>query len=185
MGPIEGTDDLLRKIRNFEERSIEAEGLIIYCIEEMNLLLGWPLAHVFACLGEDLFSSGQRSFWRMHSRGGAKRGHIDCLKALWPGTKLYPESGVPWLAYASAKPVWIEDIRQKPEADPTGILEEARLRAAFAIPILGRRKALGVIEWFHTEVREEEPALIETGLLLGKQVGMLLESRKSRSRRAA
>jgi len=178
-------ENLIRRLRDFDQRPIEAEGLIIYCIEEMNLVLGWPVAHVFACLGQELFSTPQRSFWRVHPQYGTAAGRLDTLRTAWPGSKLSPRSGVPWLAYSGREAVWIPDVGAYPGADPQGLLAGAGLRAALAVPIVTPDRVLGVLEWFHGEPRDEDIRLTAVSGVLGREVGRLLETRENTRSKAA
>jgi len=62
--------------------------------------------------------------------------------------------------YASAAPVWIADIT-KTHLRRRELIERAGLHGAFSFPLVANNQVLGVMEFFHRDVREPDSMLLQ------------------------
>jgi diguanylate cyclase (GGDEF)-like protein/PAS domain S-box-containing protein len=76
--------------------------------------------------------------------------------------------------YAAGKPVWITDITQDQAFNRRMLAERANLHGAFGFPLLGGGEVLGVMEFFHRDVREPDEMLIQIAQSIGSQIGQYM-----------
>jgi diguanylate cyclase (GGDEF)-like protein/PAS domain S-box-containing protein len=76
--------------------------------------------------------------------------------------------------FAARKPVWIADISREPGLQRHAFLERAGLHGAFAFPLIASGQVLGVLEFFHRDVREPDAMLIEVAQSIGSHIGQFI-----------
>jgi diguanylate cyclase (GGDEF)-like protein/PAS domain S-box-containing protein len=76
--------------------------------------------------------------------------------------------------FAAGKPVWITDIAQDEAFKRREYAEKADLHGAFGFPLLGSNEVLGVMEFFHRDVREPDEMLIQITQSIGSQIGQYM-----------
>ncbi len=89
-------------------------------------------------------------------------------------------SGLPGRVWASAQPAWVEDLSSEEAASPRApAFTRARLRSAFAFPVLLDSRVMGVMEFFSLHPRHTDRELLETAADLGAQMGQFIERRRA------
>jgi serine phosphatase RsbU (regulator of sigma subunit)/PAS domain-containing protein len=91
-------------------------------------------------------------------------------------------TGLPGRVWATGDPQWIPDVVHDLNFPRAPAAEKANLHGGLAIPISAGDQFLGVMEFFSTEVREPDDALLDTMAAIGSQLGHFLE-RERLSRR--
>jgi diguanylate cyclase (GGDEF)-like protein/PAS domain S-box-containing protein len=76
--------------------------------------------------------------------------------------------------FAAGRPVWITDIARDEEFKRRQFAEHADLHGAFGFPLLGGNEVLGVMEFFHRDVREPDEMLIQIAHSIGSQIGQYM-----------
>ena len=76
--------------------------------------------------------------------------------------------------YAAAKPIWISDITQDTGLQRRELVARAGLHGAFAFPLIAANQVLGVMEFFHRDVREPDAMLIQIAESIGSQIGQFI-----------
>jgi diguanylate cyclase (GGDEF)-like protein/PAS domain S-box-containing protein len=76
--------------------------------------------------------------------------------------------------YSSGKPVWIADIAKQADLRRKPLIERAGLHGAFAFPLSANNKVLGVMEFFHRDVREPDGMLLQIAESIGSQIGQFV-----------
>ncbi len=76
--------------------------------------------------------------------------------------------------FATGKPVWISDITQQADLGRREMLERAGLHGAFAFPLRTSSQILGVMEFFHRDVREPDTMLLQIAESVGSQIGQFI-----------
>jgi PAS domain S-box-containing protein len=82
-----------------------------------------------------------------------------------------PGSGLPGHTWQERRPVWIEDVVLEPNFPRARVAERAGLHAGFALPLIAGAEVLGVIEFFHQEVRRPDAEALQMLTVLGSQLG--------------
>jgi len=77
-------------------------------------------------------------------------------------------------AHSSGKPVWISDICKNASMQRKEFVEQAGLHGAFAFPLIAAGQVLGVVEFFHRDVREPDAMLIHIAESIGSQIGQFI-----------
>jgi PAS domain S-box-containing protein len=83
--------------------------------------------------------------------------------------------GLPGRVWTQARPDWVIDVATSPTLPRAAAAAAAGLRSAFAFPVRGAQRMLGVIEFFATERREPDTDLLATVDSLGSQIGQFVE----------
>jgi PAS domain S-box-containing protein len=93
-----------------------------------------------------------------------------------------PGLGLPGRVWSSAEPAWIYDVlsdRNFPRADAAN---KAGLRGAFGFPVLLGGQVLGIIEFFTSEPRKVDPAMLSLMAAAGSQIGQYIDRRRAQRR---
>jgi PAS domain S-box-containing protein len=83
--------------------------------------------------------------------------------------------GLPGRVWASAEPVWLEDVPTDPNFPRAPFALKAGLRSAFGFPILLGGEVLGVLEFFSQQIRKPDSRLLEMFSAVGSQIGQFME----------
>ncbi len=89
--------------------------------------------------------------------------------------RVAPGSGAPGLAWKTAAPTWMPDIRSDPGFPMAPLAVKAGLRAEFASPVTLGGEVLGIIEFLAEEIAQPDPALLEAFASIGSQLAQYLE----------
>ncbi|HYC48554.1 MAG TPA: EAL domain-containing protein [Burkholderiales bacterium] len=76
--------------------------------------------------------------------------------------------------FAAGKPIWISDITKDPGLQRKELIARAGLHGAFAFPLTAGGEVLGIMEFFHRDVREPDAMLIAIAESIGRQIGQFL-----------
>jgi diguanylate cyclase (GGDEF)-like protein/PAS domain S-box-containing protein len=76
--------------------------------------------------------------------------------------------------YSSGKPVWVADIAKQQDLRRRDLIERAGLHGAFAFPLRASNQIVGVMEFFHRDVREPDAMLLEVAESVGSQIGQFI-----------
>jgi diguanylate cyclase (GGDEF)-like protein/PAS domain S-box-containing protein len=77
-------------------------------------------------------------------------------------------------AFASGRPVWISDLETDPSFRRRDLAAKAGFHAAFALPLVRRGEVLGVLEFFHRDVREPDDVLVKIAESIGSEIGQYI-----------
>ncbi len=77
-------------------------------------------------------------------------------------------------AYATRQPVWIADLAAESGVKRGEHISRAGLHGAFAFPVVANNHVLGVIEFFHTQIRQPDEMLLAIARSIGSQVGQFI-----------
>jgi len=91
--------------------------------------------------------------------------------------------GLPGRVWASRKPVWIPDVT-KEDRFPRGPFAIAEgLHSGFAFPIMFGETFLGVMEFFSSEIRKPDDALLASFGSVGNQIGQFIVRKRAEEER--
>jgi len=116
-----------------------------------------------------------RSIRIWHSPNGASPQFENATREL----ALTKGVGLPGRVWETGEPAWIADIPQNAPFPRARIALEEGLHSAFAFPIRGAAKFMGVVEFFSTEPREPDPDLLAMFNSIGSQIGQFIERRRA------
>ena len=85
--------------------------------------------------------------------------------------------------YAGGQPIWIADVTQvKGLLKRASMVTKAGLHGAFAFPLLVGGEVLGVMEFFHRDVREPDASLLRIAESIGNQIGQFMARKQAEER---
>ena len=85
-------------------------------------------------------------------------------------------------AIDSGKPVWVADLSQVNGFRRAALVAKADLHGAFCFPLLVGNEVLGVMEFFHRDVREPDDMLIQATQSIGSQIGQYIVRQQAEER---
>src|SRR5262249_21583340 len=91
----------------------------------------------------------------------------------------FPGEGLPGRVWASRLPVWVPDVCCDPNFPRLPVAVREGVRAALAFPIIVDGEVSGVIEFFSTDVRQEETELLGMIGNLGNQIGQFIQRKRA------
>ena len=94
-----------------------------------------------------------------------------------------PGIGLPGRVWSNLRPVWISDVTIDQNFPRAPSARTAGLRSAFAFPILCGDQFLGVMEFFSTDIREPDDALLNMFSSVGNQIGQFVERKRAEEER--
>ena len=77
-------------------------------------------------------------------------------------------------SFSQAAPVWISDIAKQDGFNRKEHAARADLHGAFAFPLKRGSEVLGILEFFHADVLEPDPMLIQIAESIGSQIGQFM-----------
>jgi len=92
------------------------------------------------------------------------------------------DQGLVRQAYTTGKPKWISDLSRSSGFKRAALVAKADLHGAFCFPLLVGTEVLGVMEFFHRDVREPDDKLIEIARSIGNQIGQYLVRQQAEER---
>jgi signal transduction histidine kinase/integral membrane sensor domain MASE1/CheY-like chemotaxis protein len=94
-----------------------------------------------------------------------------------------PGVGLPGRVWSSLRPVWISDVTTDKNFPRGPFARTAGLHSAFAFPIVCGEQFLGVMEFFSTDIREPDEAVLTMFSTVGNQIGQFVERKRAEEER--
>lgn len=82
--------------------------------------------------------------------------------------------GFPGTVWAGKKPIWIADFASD-SFHRSSVAARGNLHSAFGFPVVLGHEVLAVIELFSKEIKEADPLVLGTLLVIGSQIGQFIE----------
>jgi PAS domain S-box-containing protein len=105
--------------------------------------------------------------------------HVPEFEAATRGRSFKRGIGLPGRVWESGEPVWIPDVVEDENFPRAPIAARDGLHGAFALPILGRERVVGVMEFFSREIREPDKELLQMFASVGGQIGRFMERKRA------
>jgi PAS domain S-box-containing protein len=186
---IDQHDDLDRRllvqyaISRALAESETVEDALLRVLEQLGTHLGWQFG-VFWLVDESRERLRCAAVWRSNS-------YAD-LESATRSKTFTRGRGVPGVAWESAKPVWMKDIRDVDRLPRQEIARREGLHGVFAFPVYGtvalsestpsdvpkRTSVVGVVELYSEAIEPPDEQMLNAAEGIGFQVGVFLESRR-------
>ena len=134
--------------------------------------LGWEVGAIWR-LDEPSQTLRSIRIWHCKS-GGSPR-----FEAATRELMLTKGMGLPGRVWETGEAAWIADIPKDSKFPRARIALEEGLHSAFAFPIRGASKFMGVVEFFSAEPREPDKDLLTMFSSIGSQIGQFIERRRA------
>ena len=175
-----------KTIKLFERVSTEInladtiEDAMRVSLNEICIYTGWSVGHAFA-FDEAEGCLVSKKIWYLQD--------VDRLlsfKEIMEKTTFMPGVGLVGQVYESCEPIWIPDVTQDSNFPIFSALEENVVRAAIGVPVLVKKEAVAVLEFYSEKVRELDDDLLRVLSNIATQVGRIVERDQMQlARRAA
>jgi len=108
---------------------------------------------------------------------------VEKFKSVTEALTFAPGAGMPGRAWVTLKPVWIPDITDDDNFPRAPFAIADGLHSGFAFPILFGEKFLGVMEFFSSEIRKPDDALLAMFGSVGNQIGQFIVRKRAEEER--
>jgi PAS domain S-box-containing protein len=160
-------DELMSAIA--QARSVEVAFEL--ALREICALTGWALGQAWIRNGGAYLESS--SAWCAAStRFQAFRDRSESLT-------FGPGEGLPGRAWAGKQPIWQQDLHADPDLPRLPFARQAGLVAGLAVPVLAEQDVVAVLEFFMTEVRDEDETLADLASTTAAQLGALIRRKQA------
>ncbi|HEY4274854.1 MAG TPA: ATP-binding protein [Rhizomicrobium sp.] len=162
---------LLERVATISNQSRDARDVLQFAVEEVGRFHGWDVGHGFLN-GPD----GEERMLR--SAGIWYAANPDTMKPFRRVSQISQfghETGLPGRAHRTAKPVWIADLETDTNFPRSGVAQACGLRSAVAFPVLSGQDVVAVLEFFGSEPRQPDGAVLDLMAQIGTQLGRALE----------
>jgi signal transduction histidine kinase len=147
----------------------DALGLAVRRVGEQT---GWPFGQAWV---PDATGSYLEATPIWHGEGG----RFDWFRASSAGTTFARGAGLPGAAWATRKPVWVEDLCSDPTFGRSIAARDVGLCAALAVPVLAGDEAVAVLEFFLGKRRPEDDGTQEMISTVAAQLGAFVRRRQA------
>jgi len=145
-------------------------------LETIGTMLNWQVGDMWTA-DTDGKSLKCLSVWHQ------QRTPVDSFKQANLESEFLPGVGLPGRVWTSLRPVWISDLTTDKNFPRGPYARRAGLHSAFAFPILCGDRFLGVMEFFSTDSREPDDALLTMFSSVGNQIGQFVERKRAEEER--
>ena len=83
--------------------------------------------------------------------------------------------GLPGRVWQACEPIWVADVTKDANFPRAAAAAKADLHGAFAFPIKLAGDTLGIMEFFSSEIRQPDQALLRTLEIMGSEIGQFVE----------
>jgi PAS domain S-box-containing protein len=105
--------------------------------------------------------------------------HVSEFEAASQRTTFFRGIGLPGRVFEHGEPVWIADVVCDTNFPRAEIAARDGLHGAFALPILGKGRVVGVMEFFSREIRQPDEELLQMLSSVGAQIGRFMERKRA------
>jgi PAS domain S-box-containing protein len=95
------------------------------------------------------------------------------------GFRIRPGTGLPGIAWAERRPVWMRDVISDPRFLRFALARTFGVGAGMAVPIMSGDEVVAVLVFFVFESREEDAQLIDLVSTIGAQLGALVARKRT------
>jgi PAS domain S-box-containing protein len=92
--------------------------------------------------------------------------------------------GLPGQIWASAEPIWIDQVVDDKNLPRAPVAVREGLRCAFGFPIMLGEEVLGIVDFFSPEIRKPDDELLKLVASIGGQIGQFTERKRAEEKLA-
>lgn len=148
-----------------------------YALERICKVTGWSVGHIY--FTESVLPKLMPTdIWYLSDSQQFQQ-----LKKVTDGKVFVLGEGLPGRVLAGGKPVWIKDVYEDDNFPRAKMEADLGIRSGFAFPLLIGKEVAGVMEFFSTELVEEDRQTMEVMGNIGTQLGRTIERRRAHEER--
>jgi PAS domain S-box-containing protein len=140
------------------------------CLSSICKLTHWPVGHLYLVKKDHVEPLFSTSVWHMDDFDRFKT-----FKDITEKVHFRLGEGLPGRVYESREPVWIEDVTRDSNFPRAKMVEDIKVKGAFAFPVMVKDSVVAVLEFYSTSPAEPDFRLLEVMKNIGLQTGRLIE----------
>jgi PAS domain S-box-containing protein len=141
-------------------------------LETIGTTLRWDVGALWS-LDPNATSLRCLSFWSVHPS------RVEEFELASRARTFAAGVGLPGRVWDQLKSYWIPELAKDDNFPRAPVAIREGLNAAFAFPIVGGEKFVGVMEFFSSEIRQPDDALLAMFGGIGSQIGQFIERRRA------
>ncbi len=162
--------ELLQRVAVAANQAESLEAALQIGIDEVCAYTGWPVGHAYI-LAED--GSGELETVRVWHLDHGER--FATFRQITEATRFQPGVGLPGRVLSTGKPLWIMDVTQDANFPRARAARDIGVKGAFGFPLLVGSEVYGMLEFFISEPKVPDEALLQTMAHIGTQLGRVFE----------
>lgn len=147
-------------------------------LEYMCRFTGWSAAHAYIVAGE----GHMQRMWPSNVWYCAADLDLSELQSATAGHVFGEGEGLPGRVWASAAPVWLDDLMTSENFPRREMAVASGMRAAFSVPLLIGPEVVATLEFFGPNPMPEDPMLMRMIRQAGAQLGRVIERDRANDR---
>jgi signal transduction histidine kinase len=165
---------LLQKVAVSANESTTVEGALQTCIDLVCDHTRWPVGHVYMPAKDNPKKLIPTDIWHLG-------GHQDFIifQKVTKETSFNLGEGLPGRALSSGKPEWVIDVTKDSNFPRAKLAENIGVKSGFSFPVLIGLEAVGVLEFFSSDVIEPDHELMKVMANIGTQLGRVVERKQA------
>ena len=166
---------LLARIAAAANQMTSVSEVLSFAVKQICEFTHWDVGHSYLT-----FWSGPES--HLQSTGlwhAANPARIADFQRVSEGVSFASGVGLPGRALEIGKPIWVLDVNEDSNFPRLRFAQQCGLRSASAFPVLSGKDVVAVLEFFATDAREPNDALLDLLSQIGYQLGRAIERKRA------
>ena len=144
------------------------------CLEEVCLITGWPIGHVYIVDEDSPDRLVPTSIWHL-----AEPKRFEVFRHATESLSLSRGIGLPGRVFSTGESTFIVDLAEDSNFLRAQACSEVGIRSGFAFPILVGSEVVAVLEFFSDLLQKPDEQLLDVMAQIGIQLGRVVERRRS------
>ena len=161
--------ELLKDIATTANQASTIAEAMQFALDRVCVFTRWPLGH--ACI----VSSGQKHMASSSIWSGLQGGRFDAFRDASEAGVFSIDADLLGKVIAHARPIWVKDVANNPDFTRRLVAQQAGIRSAFAVPVLGGAEVIALLEFFAVDFSDQDDALFEMMTLVANQLAQVAD----------
>ncbi|MCP4266495.1 MAG: response regulator [Candidatus Brocadiaceae bacterium] len=163
---------LLQEITSVANEASSVEEAMQICLDKVCVHTGFSIGHVY--LMDESGRLRSSNIWYFDQPNDYKE-----FKRMIESKMIAVGFGLPGRVLESGRPEWVSDITKDSSIQTPLFENNTVIKSNFAFPVLERKKAVAVMEFFSSEILKRDDYLLATISSLATQMGRVTERKRS------
>jgi signal transduction histidine kinase/DNA-binding response OmpR family regulator/HPt (histidine-containing phosphotransfer) domain-containing protein len=165
---------LLQVVAAAANEAATVEAALQIGIDQVCAYTGWPIGDAFVLADDGSGELVPTRIWHLDDSG-----RFATFRKVTEAARFPPGIGLPGRVLVSGKPAWVMDVARDPNFPRARAATDIGVKAAFGFPVLIGTQVVGVLEFFTSDPKEPDEALLQAMAHIGTQLGRVFERRRA------
>ncbi len=165
---------LLKKIAVTANEASTIEDAMQVCIDEVCLLMDWPIGHVYMPEEDHPRVLQPTDIWHIEDES-----RFESFRTATEKSKFKYGEGLPGRILKTGKPAWITDVNKDSNYLRGNLVDNLGVTTAFGAPVLLNTEVVAVMEFYSRTEIDPDEKLLEVMENIGKQLGRVVERKRA------